>query len=72
MVEFFIFFLDFAFKNTIQGDQILCLSKECNNCIWNNWKEVYEYLLYAKFDKNSKRWDFHGEYGSLKKVYDNK
>jgi len=59
-------FLDFAFSNAAQGDQILCPCKNCNNCCWSNRAEVYEYLICDGFDKRYDKWIFHREGGSLK------
>jgi len=64
------FFLNFAFENTVQGDEILCLCKECSNRYWGNRKKVHEHLLCVGFDKNYTRWVFHGECGSSKKICD--
>jgi len=30
------FFLNFAFENTAQEDEVLCPCKECNNHYWGN------------------------------------
>lgn len=64
-------FLDFAFQNVAQGDQILCPCKNCNNCSWSKREEVYEHLICDGFDKNYKKWIFHGEGGSSKSIDDN-
>jgi len=59
-------FLDFAFSNAAQGDQILCPCKNCNNCCWSNRAEVYEHLICDGFDKRYDNCIFHGEGGSSK------
>jgi len=49
------FFLNFAFENNAQGDEILCPCKECNNCYWSNRKKVHKHLLCIGFDINYTR-----------------
>jgi len=49
------FFLNFAFENTAEGDEILCPYKECNNPYWGNRKKVHEHLLCVGFDRNYTR-----------------
>ena len=49
-------FLDFAFSNAAQGDQILCPCKNCNNFCWSNRAEVYEHLICDGFDKMDFSW----------------
>ena len=63
------FFLNFAFENSAQGNQILCPCKECNNCSWGSRKEVHEHLMCVGFDRNYTKWVFHGECGSSNKMY---
>jgi len=64
------FFLNFAFENATQGDQILCPCKKCNICTWGNQKDVYKHLLCDEFDRKYTRWVFHREGGTSKKIYD--
>ncbi|KAJ1382735.1 Transposase-associated domain [Sesbania bispinosa] len=65
-------FLDFAFHNAAQGDQILCPCKNCNNCLWGNREEVYDHLICDGFDSGYKKWIYHGEGGSSKLNYGTK
>ena len=59
-------FLDFAFSNAAQGDQILCSCKNCNNCCWSNRAKVCEHLICDGFNKIYDKWIFIGEGGSSK------
>ncbi|CAN1752477.1 hypothetical protein LINPERHAP1_LOCUS4754 [Linum perenne] len=59
-------FLNFAFSNNKDGEQIVCPCPKCGFKKWLCRDDVYEHLLCKPFPPGYTVWDRHGErlYGS--------
>lgn len=58
-------FLEFSFKNSFDGDVILCPCKECANCYLKTREVVYEHLIHKGFLSGYTQWLCHGESSSF-------